>query len=233
MAMTGTAGGQFAELRGTRKAALEAAQRHSRLVRILRIALPATAGAIMLGITGVIVFDPRVLLAEVDAESMGISNAKIVMQRPRLTGYGTGSDGKPKGYEVTAERAEQDIGNTEEVDLFGLTAKMAIRDDGWAELKAVRGHMNSKDETLQLFEKIDITTDLDDRAALTEADVDLTAGQVISDKPVALSFQRADLTANSMQLFQNGERAVFTGNVKMTLKPDTAAPVAPAPEGMQ
>jgi lipopolysaccharide export system protein LptC len=231
--MTGTAGGQFTGLRNNRKAALEAAQRHSRLVRILRIALPASAGMIALGILGAIVFDPRVLLAELDAESMGISNSRIVMQRPRLTGYGAGSDGKPKGYEVTAERAEQDIANTNEVDLFELKAKMAMRDDGWAEIKAVRGHMNSKDETLQLFEKIDITSDLDDRAALTEANVDLAAGLVVSSKPVALNFQRADLTANSMQLFQNGERAVFTGNVKMTLKPDMAAPVAPAPEGMR
>jgi lipopolysaccharide export system protein LptC len=227
--MTGTAGGQFTGLRNTRKAALEAAH----LVRILRIALPASAGLIALGILGAIVFDPRVLIAEIDADSLGITNSKLVMQRPRLTGYGTDSSGKPRGYEVTAERAEQDVTNTNEVDLFALKAKIAMRDDGWAELKAVRGHMNSKDETLQLFEKIDITTDLDDRAALTEANVDLAAGQVVSSKPVALNFQRADLTANSMQLFQNGERAVFTGNVKMTLKPDTAAPVAPAPEGMR
>lgn len=229
MAMTGTAGEGFAVPTASRKAAREAAQRHSRLVQVLRIALPVSAGLILLAIVGVIVFDPRVLLAEVDAESMGISNARIVMQRPRLTGYGTGSDGTPKGYEVTAARAEQDMANTHEVDLFELNAKMAMREDGWAELKAVRGHMNSRDETLQLYERIDIATDLDDRAALTEANVDLAAGQIVSSRPVALSFRRADLTADSMQLFQNGERAVFTGNVRMTLKPDTAAPV----EGMR
>ncbi|MES2465030.1 MAG: LacI family DNA-binding transcriptional regulator, partial [Armatimonadota bacterium] len=47
------------------------------------------------------------LAAQMDVASTSFSGSRIIMQRPRLTGYGLATRGEPKSYEVTAERAEQ------------------------------------------------------------------------------------------------------------------------------
>lgn len=227
MAITGTA--FLGSAPRDREGALRAARRHSRRVRMLRTALPVAAGLVVAAIAAAIAFDSRILLAEIDADSVGISSNKIVMQRPRFTGYGLDAAGRQKGYEVSAVRAEQNLAQTHEVDLFGLKARMSIRDDGWAELDADQGHLNNKTQILNLANDIHIVTDLDDRARLSQARVDFAGGEISTQHPVRLEFSRADLDAGAMHLYANGDRAVFTGGVKMTLKPDPAAGVADSP----
>src|SRR5688500_14414219 len=134
--MTGTAGDFSRRSHNARGAAMRTARRHSLIVRILRIVLPSTALAAVLIIIASMVLDPRVQLAvQVDAESVGVSGSRIVMQRPRLTGYDAGAGPSSKrGYEVTAARAEQDMAKANEVDLFELEARMSLRANGWAEI---------------------------------------------------------------------------------------------------
>src|ERR1700754_1848216 len=110
--MTGTAQLDYSgRVQSTRGRVVRAAKRHSRFVRVLRIGLPTLAALVVLGIAGVMMFDPRLLLAvQLDADSVGIAGSKIIMQRPRLTGYGK-EGGGGKGYDVTAERAEQSLTN--------------------------------------------------------------------------------------------------------------------------
>lgn len=236
MAMTGTASGSFsAGAQSTRRPVVRAAYRHSRAVRVMRVVLPLAAVLVVGAITATIVFDPRVLLAaKVDADTVGISGSRIVMQRPRLTGYGANSNGKPNAYEVTAERAEQNMAKPNEIDLFELKAKMGMRDTGWAELLAESGHMNNASQVLDLFKAIQVTTDLGDRAKFTQAQVDFAKGEIASQQRVDIKFVRADLAADTMSLFENGQRAVFTGRVSMVLKPNPTAPVSPTyPQGPQ
>jgi lipopolysaccharide export system protein LptC len=234
--MTNTASGSYpAGAHSTRRPVVRAAYRHSLAVRAMRFLLPVAALALVGGITATIVLDPRVLLAaKVDADQVGVSGSRIVMERPRLTGYGTSSNGKPNAYEVTAERAEQDMTKANEIDLFELKARMGMRETGWAELLAETGHMNNTSQILDLFRAIQVTTDLGDRAKLTQARIDFTKGEITSQQRVDIRFVRADLAADTMSLFENGQRAVFTGRVSMVLKPDPAAPVTPTyPQGPQ
>ncbi|HYI43635.1 MAG TPA: LPS export ABC transporter periplasmic protein LptC, partial [Sphingomicrobium sp.] len=163
----------------------------------------------------------------VDADKLGITGTKIVMEWPKFTGYQTDSTGAAKNYEVVASRAEQSLAAPAEIDLFDLKGKMEMREDGWAELVASRGHMNRTKQTLDLSQSIRITTDLGETADLKAARLDFAKGQIVSEQPVSIKFQRADLDAATMQLFDTGKRAVFTGRVVMTLKPDPAQPVAP------
>ena len=221
MAMTGTASGMLPPARAR---VIVAARRHSLLVRVLRVALPVGALALAAGVVFSLVSDPRVLLAaQLDAEDVGVSGSRIVMQRPRLTGYSS-TTGEPKPYEITAERAEQNIAKPNEVALHELKAKMSMRENGWAELLAASGHMDSNTQILELYDSIDVTTDLKDRARLSEAVVDLRKGEILSPAPVDIKMGSAVITADRMQLFQTGERAVFTGRVRMILYPENARP---------
>jgi len=219
----------------TRQAVVRAAKRHSRIVRTLRIALPVSAVLAMAAIAAAIVLDPRAMLAEVDAESLGISGTKIVMEFPKFSGYQrAGSDGQAKNYEVMASRAEQHIAKPDEIDLFEIKARMDARTDGWMQLMASNGHFNKAQQILDLSRTIEITTDLGESANLTVAKIDFAKGEIASPQPVVIKFERADLNADSMELYETGERAVFKGNVVMTIKPDTTAPVAPhSIEGLQ
>lgn len=226
--MAVTATGDFATgVPSTRTAALRAAQRHTRIVRALRVLLPVGGVFILASIVAAIVFDPRVMLEQVDAESMGISGGKIVMQAPKFSGYQPDSGGKAKNYEVTAARAEQDLSKPDEVDLFGISGRMDIREDGWVKLAAPHGHFDKVAQTLDLNKSIELTTDLGDRADLTNTRLDLGKSIIVTNEPVAIKMERADLNAARMTIYEHGSRAVFSGNVVMTLKPDTAAPIEP------
>lgn len=203
--------------------------RHTILVRILRVILPATALFLVGAVIASMVLDPRVQIAvQLDAEGVGVSGSRIVMQRPRVTGYGEAADKeKNRGYEVTAARAEQDMSKPNEIDLFELEGRMGLRTDGWAEIVAQAGHMNNTTQILDLYNQIEIKTDLGERARFTQGKIDFVKGEITSNEPVAIKFTQADLFANNMHLFGKGEQVVFTGRVGMVLKPDTTQPVAP------
>jgi lipopolysaccharide export system protein LptC len=225
--MTGTADDSFTQPGDVRVKAMRTARRHTRLVRTLRILFPLSAVALVVGIVAGMVLDERVQLAvQLDAESVGVSGSRIVMQRPRLTGYGEATDSsKNRGYEVTASRAEQNVVKPNEVDLFELEGRMGLRADGWAEIAAQSGHMNNTTEILDLFNQIEINTDLGERARFTQAQIDFAKGEIVSSERVAIKFKQADLAANNMHLFAKGEQAVFTGRVGMVLRPDPKEPV--------
>src|SRR5215470_3455637 len=83
-----------------------AALRHSRFVRLLRVAIPTAVvfGAVMI-VLSVYVFDPLRALAKLPGSIGGlvVSGTVITMQAPRLAGYT--QDRRP--YVVTARAAAQ------------------------------------------------------------------------------------------------------------------------------
>lgn len=207
-----------------RERTVRAVRRHSTSVRVLRKLLPVLAVLLIVGIIANIVLDPRVLLAsKVDSEKVGVSGSKIIMERPRLTGYGLNNPDSSQPYEITAERAEQNIATPHEFDLFSLKARFGMRENGWAELRAETGHMNNTTQILDLTRKIEIENDLNDRAELTQAHVDFAKNEMSSSEPVKLVFSSGTLTADTMHLYGAGERAVFTGRVSMILHPENGA----------
>jgi len=77
------------------------AARHSRMVRVLRIAVPAAVVLAMAGVVAVSVFNPfRLLLPKlpVDIGNLVVSGTKITMESPHLAGFST--DRRP--YELWA-----------------------------------------------------------------------------------------------------------------------------------
>jgi len=111
------------------QASLEArfaiAARHSRIVRILRVAVP---GAVILALTSIIlvsIFNPfRMLLPKLplDIGNLVVSGTKITMESPHLSGYSP--DRRP--YEVWAKTAIQDVASPNRVELNTLRSKVAM-----------------------------------------------------------------------------------------------------------
>src|SRR5215204_3256827 len=92
------------------------AARHSRMVRVLRIAVPTAVVLAMAAVVGVSIFNPfRMLLPKlpVDIGNLVVSGTKITMESPHLAGFST--DRRP--YELWAKAATQDLTDPDHVEL--------------------------------------------------------------------------------------------------------------------
>lgn len=197
-----------------RLAAFERAARSSRRVRRLRVALPLASLAVVLLAVALGVL-ARIELgfnfAGVDITADGIS-----MDAPKLSG----SDGKGRTYEVTAESAVQDLADPTIVRLFGIKAEVHQTDGRWAEFSADSGVYDAGAERLRLDENIRIRSSENYAADLSKAEIDLATGKVDSDAPVAFSSTLGAVEAQGMQVDEKGGTVTFSDGVKMTVDPN-------------
>lgn len=210
-------------------AAYKAALRHTRRVRFLRRALPA---AILLCASFIVIgawLDPLRLLGELPIEfaRLAISGSKLKIEAPKLSGY----TGDGRAYSVTAESAAQDLAQPGVIEMTGIDARFDLVGGGTTRLRAAKGTFDSKAEQLRLIDGIDITSTNGFGGKLSEAIVDMRKGHVLSSAPVALKFQDGWLKADRLEIFDNGERALFEGRVtaEFRLNPPAAATAEPKP----
>ena len=130
------------------------AARHSRMVRLLRVAVPAAVILAMTAIVFVSFFSNpfRMLLPKlpVDMGNLVVSGTKITMESPHLSGYST--DQRP--YELWAKTATQDLTDPDHVDLKTLRAKVLMEDQTTVTMDARNGLFDSKQQLLDLRKDI-------------------------------------------------------------------------------
>jgi lipopolysaccharide export system protein LptC len=214
------------------EARFAAAERHSRMVRILRIAVPAAVVLSLLAIVGVSVFNPfRMLLPKlpVDMGNLVVSGTKITMESPHLAGFST--DQRP--YELWAKAAIQDLTDPDHVELQTLRAKMLMEDRSTVTMDARTGFFDSKQQQLDLRKDIFLQSSTGYEARLSQAWVDINKGTVTSDEHVDVKLLNGTLTADKLRIYNSGEVVRFEGNVVMNLimdnPPAQAEPEEPAP----
>ena len=133
------------------------AARHSRVVRALRVAVPAVVILSMAAIILTSIFNPfRLLLPKlpVDMDNLVVSGTKITMESPHMSGYTP--DRRP--YEVWAKTATQDVTDPDHVDLKTLRAKVLMEDQSTVTLDALTGVMDTKQQLLDLHKDIYLQT---------------------------------------------------------------------------
>jgi lipopolysaccharide export system protein LptC len=189
--------------------AFRAAVRHSARVRMIRRAIPLLAGFTVIAL---VVRSLFVLLAppEVGMESLSIQGRKIVMDKPKLSGFKR--DGR--SYELNAASAVQDLKVPNIVDLDTLTARMQTGNDGWANMRGKRGTYDSKAEVLDVTGDVSVVTESGMDARLQDAHIEFKSGNIITDKPVEVKMPQGVIDAERMQVSDNGRRIVFEGRVR-------------------
>ena len=201
-------------------AALEArfvaAERHSKLVRVLRKAVPAAIGVSLLAIVGISIFNPFRMMPDLpfDVGNVVVSGTKITMQSPHLAGFTP--DRRP--YEVTARTALQDITNPNFIELETLKAKIEMVDKSVVLMDARKGYFKNREQLLDLHEDVFLKS-ASYEARLTEATIDMAKGTVVSDKPVNVKMIDGTLDAQRLEITGRGELMIFHGGVTMHLKP--------------
>nr|WP_249803670.1 LPS export ABC transporter periplasmic protein LptC [Bradyrhizobium sp. 21] len=208
------------------------AARHSRLVRILRIAVPATVAVAMAAIVAVSTFlNPFQIPVKLDAGNLVVTGTKITMESPHMSGFTP--DQRP--YELWAKTATQDITDPDHVDLHDLRAKVLMEDQSLLFLDARTGRFDNKQQQLDLHKDIFLRTSTGYEARLNSAFVDMGKGTVSSDEHVDVKLTNGTLTADRLRITEGGDVIRFEGNVVMHLDklddPVAAqpAPVEPAP----
>ena len=215
------------------EARFAAAARHSRMVRILRVAVPAAVVLAMAAVLGVSIFNPfRMLIPKlpVDMGNLVVSGTKVTMESPHLSGYST--DQRP--YEMWAKAAIQDLTDPDHVELQTLRTKVLMEDRSTVTMDARTGYFDSKQQLLDLRKDIFLQSSTGYEAKLSQAFVDINKGMVTSDEHVDVKLLNGTLTADRLRIFNSGEVVRFEGNVVMYLDKlgddnASAQPAAPEP----
>jgi lipopolysaccharide export system protein LptC len=207
--------------RGDNARAFRAARRHSRVVRILRVAVPL---AVVLGFGGIfliIYLNPLRMLAKlpVDAGNLVVSGTKITMEKPHLSGF----THDERAYELSADAAKQDLTKPDLIELRNIHAKVQMQDKSSMEMSAATGVYNSKSETLKLDQNIVLSSTTGYSGQLSEALVDIRKGHVVSEQPVAVRMLKGTLNAKRLEIIDSGDLVRFDGGVTMTLMLSDAA----------
>ena len=204
--------------RGDSERAFRSARRHSRAVRMLRVAIPI---AVVVGLTGVSLvtyFNPLRLLAKlpINMNDLVVSGTKITMEKPRLSGFTKDE----RAYELTAEAAAQDLTKPDIVELRNIHGKLQMQDKSMMEMSADVGTYNTKLETLKLENNIVLSSSTGNKGRLSEAIIDVRKGNVISDQPVELEMLQGRLNAKRLEIIDSGDLVRFYEGVDMVMMPN-------------
>ena len=225
---------QFSTYDAALAARFASAARHSRLVRILRVAVPVTVVLAMASIVAVSTFlNPFQIPLKLDSGNLVVTGTKITMESPHMSGFTP--DQRP--YELWAKTATQDITDPDHVDLADLRAKVLMEDQSLLFLDARTGRFDNKQQQLDLHKDIFLRTSTGYEARLNSAFVDMAKGTVSSDEHVDVKLTNGTLTADRLRITEGGDVIRFEGNVvmhldKISTDDAAAAPVeqpAPAP----
>lgn len=204
------------------------AVRHSRNVRLMRLAIPA---GIVVGIVTLSLltwFNPTRLLAKLPKEVSGnlvVSGTKITMEAPRVAGFTSDS----RAYELSANAAAQDFTRPDVLELEGIHAKVEMQDKSVMMLSAKNGLYDTKSELLTLGQEIKLTSSSGFESQLSEAVVDVRKGKIASEKPVAVKMLNGTLNANRIEVVESGDVIRFGGGVSVNLTFDASGDKAGAP----
>ena len=202
-------------MRGGLEARFARAERHSRRVRLLRIAVPAAVVLALVAIAGASVFNPFRLLGKLPLgiDNLTVSGTKITMASPHLTGFTPDQ----RAYDLRAKTATQDVTDPVHMELHDLTSNVQMEDKSTVMMEGENGLFNTKTQLLELRDRIFLRTTTGYEARLTQATVDMAKGTVDSHRPVAVKLLNGTLDSNGLHIVDNGALIVFDGGVTMLL----------------
>jgi len=196
--------------------AFRSARRHSRTVRILRIAVPASVGLALVIVMLITYLNPLRMLAKlpINLDNLVVSGTKVTMEQPRLSGFTSDA----RAYELTADTAAQDMTKPDIVELRNIRAKVEMQDKSSMELRAITGVYDAKGEMLKLDRNIEINSSTGYQGRLREALIDIRKGNVVSEQPVEVKMLQGTLNANRLDILDSGDLVRFHGGVVMDMK---------------
>ncbi len=190
------------------------ADRHSRRVRLAKVAIPIVA-VLAGGFFGAKTFFRPEVPAEVIATGVSLSDGRVVMANPKLDGL----TGDKRPYKMQAERAFQEVKKDGLVELEKITATLPFGKDTMADLTAGGGIFDHAKNKLDLNKSVTLTTSDGMVAKLTSAAIDIGKNTLVTNEPVDIIAKGSHITAGTMQVSEGGKHLIFDKKVRLSIDP--------------
>ncbi len=149
-----------------------------------------------------------------------VSSPKLI-KTGKSTINGFDSDGQP--YRLTAQSTLQDADNQDIVNMKFVTGILTQNDGKQLTAKALEGRYDTVAKRLQLTNQVQLAKKGDYTAIMDKAMVFLDEKRLRSDVPVFVTFDRGTISANGMEITENGKRILFFNRVKAKFRPKSTA----------
>lgn len=206
-------------------AVFHAAKKHSMRVRVLKTALPVVALAVAAVFSWYTFLAAPASTVKLDLDPS--ESGKLVMSNPQLNGFT--KDNRP--YSMVAARAVQDAKQSGVIMLEGIKAKLPVGDKDKADISASTGVYDSVNGHLQFNNDFTVKTESGMEAKLRSASINVSSGEMTTDKPVDIRTRNAHIQAEKMKIEENGKVMVFENNVHLTIEPVAEAPAEAGKKG--
>ena len=190
------------------------AAKYSIRVEYLKFILPITGLIIIVLILAALLFQPK-LPVNITIGDSGIEDGKLVMNNPKLDGF----DPQNRAYSVEAEKAIQSIENPTFVELIRIKAKLPMADGLFADIEAGNGSFDVTAKKLELGGTVNVVTTDGMKIVLQDAYFDLKAGTMSTHRSLNFTSESANISSQSLEIYENGDRIVFSNDVKLILQP--------------
>jgi len=194
--------------RPDRQVGIERWRRRSRLIRLLRILLPATIGVIIAALAAAVVWNT----VNAEPEQQRDPNAPIRLVNPRFVGR----DDKGRAFVLTAVSATRD---PQEYQRVLLERPALVVDEEGPDPLRITAHQGVYDEGSRKLEVSGGVRLSGAQGAFETADslFDTKTGEVVGSGPIQGSGPLGEITAKSYAVQGKGEQMVFKGGVHTRL----------------
>lgn len=195
-----------------------AAERHSQIVRVLRLVVPAVG-------TGVLAtYAVNAAPSDVDADflrqfsDLSAASEALVLDRPRYLGQTLEGD----AFEVSALRARRD---PDAPDLLRFESPEALREGGTANelrLRAAGGTLDTEANVATFDRDVELVQGIggqDYRLETDAARLDIDERVVSTQTGVRGRSERGTVEADRLTVYQDEGRAVLEGGVRLRFEP--------------
>ena len=206
---------RFATWTPREAAVAQSVAQYSRFVAMMKIALPATAGVLLL----LVVLLPQLGSDEeryrIDTEMKDAEGGEsLSMTNARY--FGTDDEGQP--YSVVASGVRQRPDNQDAIELSAPAAEISRNNGKFLSAKADEGLYNRSEKKLDLSGNVDVGEESGYRFHTDSALVDLEEGSASGSKPVTGEGPLGQMEAQGgFQLTDRGRIVHFSGKSRLVL----------------
>jgi lipopolysaccharide export system protein LptC len=207
------------------RGAHKAAGLHSARVRFLRWAMLGGAAVAIALILGLVLFDPfRRLPRNVSIGEVSVQGTRVTVASPKISGFQT--DGRP--YEVKASAGVQDTTTPSILELIDIDARIGMMDASTVQVTAAHGLYDGTQQKMVLNGKVRIWNKIGYDIRATKTTIDFQGGALGSDEPVNVILNGGTVSANQMDIRDNGHKISFEGAVKSLIEQASGGTTEPA-----
>lgn len=191
---------------------------YTRFARFMRYLLPLVAGALI----AMLVLWPRFQEGSLAIGGFGVTDKPVSNEEGTTASraHFEGIDGKDRPFTISAARAFQPNADQDRIVLDQPEADIVLRDGSWVAVSAERGDYHKGRELLELRGQVNLFHDQGFELTTNSVDVDLERGVAESRETVQGQGPFGHITAEGMQVRDNGDTVIFTGKTELTVYPE-------------